>query len=415
MRHRGGKKKAIIAVAHQLLKAYYVLARDAVQREDLIVTTTTDTTLSASPAAPYKPSSTKAIGSPSNRSLKAAGHFLRKSRTSPQDDFQLLERVLGEPLTSLEITPCGEKHFVDARVFRLHIATASGRRRTLICKRALTRSSITESGDQISFYREKLAYRPLTNVCAPVPRLLLAAEAFLLLEDLGEVTLADRYVRSKEHIVLESFVERIGALHSLFARRSQVIPSRTQTPQTKNQQAADEALEATGHYCRQLMLPVPVSVQYRLLKTIDWASEIVSGTRRYLIHGDLHPRNSLILNEQVYFVDWEHIRLGLLQEDLCCFLTNWELNLDRRSVYDLLEHYFDTCYAWLGQETWPSFRRTFLAADVLGSVRAFSYWTIRESVWDRANYYFQHLNALSEEILATYGKSSKSFEITSNF
>lgn len=167
-------------------------------------------------------------------------------------------------------------------------------------------------------------------------------ELFYLLEDLGDVTLFDYSADEKDSDKLMSFYKTaLEELTRFQIEGAEILDFRLcyQTRTFDKEQIMFDLNKFYEYYYRQFNLRGGITEIKESF--IHIADKLNSDSCEYFLYRDFQPRNIMIKNDELYFIDYQSGRLGALQYDAASFLYSGSTKVTEADRNELLEYYLE--------------------------------------------------------------------------
>lgn len=180
---------------------------------------------------------------------------------------------------------------------------------------------------------------------------------YILLEDLGDLTLERRFWESQDKLKALPFyiksLNEIIKIHRIPVDKSQPDPC-------FHMQFDTEKLLWEMSYMRKNLLQdffklnFDAGFEKNLVAEFTRICEHLSALPQVVCHRDYHSRNIMLHKNETYVIDFQDARLGPKQYDLVSLLRDSYVSLSTEIEIELLRYYFDRT-ADLYDETWDEF------------------------------------------------------------
>ncbi len=288
-----------------------------------------------------------ALTSPVEAEAPAADTATRAAtelRIKREDLLELLTKAgTGQPeITQVAVHPKASRN----TVYRLSLEWPEKGPASVIAK--------LYAADRIAFFaacyrREEGVLRLLRQYGAPVPRVyageLREDQALLLLQDLGDETLAERLEASDTPVKRQWLRSAVGALAGLHA-----VGQTHLRELSEEIRKVDKDKLGPDYYLNAIHIALEriAEVADLPLREAEWAQvteqarplvDLLSERRGGFIHFEFTPHHLLVTESGLYFFDFEQATLGPLEFDLAALLAQPECDLSQAEWEELVQHY----------------------------------------------------------------------------
>lgn len=194
--------------------------------------------------------------------------------------------------------------------------------------------------------KENLAFvnfsRTFLELGLLVPEIINVSEDgfFYIEEDLGDMTLYEYSLKSDRNLVLNNYDKALTDLlkFQILAKDKIDYGFCYQTKKFDETVIRDDIKKFSDYYL------VKYSNDLSLINDIENVTEILVDISKivkndYFLYRDFQPRNIMIKNDEMYYIDYQSGRKGPLQYDVASFLYSGSINLNEEERSLLLSNY----------------------------------------------------------------------------
>lgn len=201
--------------------------------------------------------------------------------------------------------------------------------------------SFLDVGDQLTFLQVQ---KHLSKLGVNVPQVIDVDPkvGIILLSDLGDETLLKRLERvSKKRDQLVWFKRAIDLILNM-----QVVATERSAPIDAYGLYFDEEklmweirFAMTHFYGGTLARRMPVREEKRVEAYFQSICKQLASQDWYFTHRDYHSRNVMVVDQDLYMIDFQDARMGCAQYDLASLLRDSYYQLEESVVYELVDYY----------------------------------------------------------------------------
>ncbi len=267
----------------------------------------------------------------------------------------------------------------------------------------------------------------LSEIGLPVPFIqhTWESDGVLVLEDLTDTTLQHRFMDNPESTMKTLYPKVLDILVRMH-RNCQKI-EHTVTPAFQIRFNSEKYMEELHFFKTHFLgnhLGIEISENsHRLLESAFlWLSESLSAEPDVFTHRDFHSRNLMVKNNDIYMIDFQDARMGVMEYDLASLLRDAYVRLPEQFIADFLMEYYGSMEITSGSEL-HHHRYIFGLMCLQRNIKALGTFGFQASVRHKPMYLeyvpvlYDHLSHQIEylnEQLHNSGKTSEQYEVLVN-